>query len=272
MGKRIFVFWEPRSNMPGYLHLCMKTWKKYLPDYEVVVCDYSNLEDYLDRKTISKILFKKMSLPQQADCVRAALLKTHGGIWFDADTIVTSADCFKWMDKSEVVMIGRPNTAGRVHVGFIHTSGPGTDFINAWYSTLVSRVRAYKAFYWLVFPRLIFRKKWHEMKRWNYCSNAVIDPIWKNFPSDKFSLVERDSIGALPEFLSDEYDADTPLRKLYRDFYLRKGNADEHVLNKTKGIVLLHNSRMPESYRSMDEEEFLRQDVLLADVLRKVLK
>ena len=272
MRKRIFTFWEPKSNIPGYLHLCMRTWEKFLPDYEVVLCDYSNLADYLDKTTVSEILCKKMPLPQQADCIRAALLKNHGGIWLDADTIITSANCFKWMEKSEVVMIGRPNTAGRVHVGFIYTSRPDTDFINAWYSALRYRIRNYKLLYKFIFLRWIFRKKWREMIRWNYCSNAIIDPLWKNFPSDKFILVDRDQIGALPEFLSKLNKQSIPLGKLYHDFYLKKGNARTQVMDKTKGLVLLHNSRMPKPYRDMTANEFLQQDILLADLLKRILE
>jgi hypothetical protein len=264
----------------------MRTWERFLPDYEVVLCDYSNLGDYLDKTIISEILSKKMSLPQQADCVRAALLKNHGGIWLDADTIITSADCFKWMKESEVVMIGRPHTAGRVHVGFIYTSKPNTDFINAWYSALLSRTRNYRLFHRLVFPRLIFRKRWREMRKSNYFSNAVIDPIWKSFSHDKFMLIDRDSIGALPEFLSkldngnisrsdSQPRPDAParhLRQLFQDFYLKKGNAKTQVLDKTKGIVLLHNSRMSKHYRNMTADEFMRQDILLAELLKEVLK
>jgi mannosyltransferase OCH1-like enzyme len=272
MSKRIFTFWEPKSNMPGYLHLCMRTWAKFLPDYEVVVCDYSNLGDYLDKTTISKILCKEMPLPTQADCVRAALLKTYGGIWLDADTIITSADCFKWMEKSEVVMIGRPNTAGRVHVGFIYTSKPDTHFINAWCDALPSRIRDFRTFYRFAFLRWIFREKWRNIIKWNYCSNAITDQIWKTFSHDKFMLMDRDEVGALPEFLSKLSEEDIPLHQIYQDFYLKPGNVKTDVLDKTKGIVLLHNSRMPKRYRDMTADEFLRQDVLLAALLKEVLK
>jgi hypothetical protein len=257
--------------MPGYLQLCMRTWTKFLPDYEVVVCDYTNLGDYLDKGTISEILCKKMTLAKQADCIRCALLKTHGGIWFDADTIITSADCLSWVKKSEVVMIGRTSTPSRVHAGFIHTSGPNTEFINEWYCALLSRIRNYMVFYRLVFLRWILREKWSQMKKWDYCANAIIDPTRKNFSHDKFMLVDRNDIGALPECLSKLNDGNTSLIRLYLDFYLRKGNAKEQVLEKTKGIVLLHNSWMPKHYRNMTADEFLRQDILLADLLRRIL-
>ena len=109
------------------------------------------------------------------------------------------------------------------------------------------------------------------MRKWNYCSNAVTDQIWKTFSHDKFMLMDRDHIGALPEFLSKLDEGKISLRQLFQDFYLQKGNAETQVLDKTKGIVLLHNSRMPKHYRNMDAEEFLRQDIMLADLLKKVL-
>lgn len=59
MTKKIFTFWEPKENLSGYVHLCMKTWSKFLPDYEIVVCDYKNLKDYLPQKVISQVVCKK---------------------------------------------------------------------------------------------------------------------------------------------------------------------------------------------------------------------
>ena len=247
----------------------MRTWAKCLPNYEVIVCNYNNLADYLDKKTISEILCKQMTLQKQADCVRCALLKTHGGIWLDADTIITSQDCLKWMKKSEVVMIGMPS---RVNVAFIYASKPNTSFIKTWYSALPARVRNYRIFSKFVFLRRIFRKKWREMTKWNYCANAIIDQIWKNFLPDEFMLIDRDGSGAQPEFLSELNDGNTRTHLLYRDLYLTKGDAKAQVLDKTKGIVLLHNSWMPKHYRSMTADEFLRQDVLLADLLRIILQ
>lgn len=89
MKKHIFTFWEPKENLPAYIKLCTQTWKKYLPDYEITVLDYSNLDKYLDKTVINKILCKNTTLPKQADCIRVALLYFHGGIWLDADTIIT---------------------------------------------------------------------------------------------------------------------------------------------------------------------------------------
>lgn len=49
MKNKIFTFWEPSKHIPSYIKLCMQTWTKFLPDYEIVVLDYSNLDEYLSK-------------------------------------------------------------------------------------------------------------------------------------------------------------------------------------------------------------------------------
>ena len=45
---KIWTFWEPPEKMPVYLQLCMETWKKFIPDAEVISVNLSNLDDYVD--------------------------------------------------------------------------------------------------------------------------------------------------------------------------------------------------------------------------------
>ena len=57
MHNRIFTFWEPNSTISPYLKLCLKTWKKYLPDYEIIVLNYSNLFEWIEKDTFDEILY-----------------------------------------------------------------------------------------------------------------------------------------------------------------------------------------------------------------------
>ena len=59
MTKRIFTFWEPIDNMPEYISLCIETWKKFLPEYEIVLLDYNNLDKWLGTNYYDKNLYKK---------------------------------------------------------------------------------------------------------------------------------------------------------------------------------------------------------------------
>ena len=99
--KKVFTFWEPKEKVPGYVRLCMDTWKDCLPGYETVVLDYGTLGDWLTPEEQRAILCRKMTLAMQSDCIRCAMLKKHGGVWMDADTVLTkpldgrfcAADC-----------------------------------------------------------------------------------------------------------------------------------------------------------------------------------
>ena len=88
----IFTFWEPRNSMPGYLSLCVKTWKKYFPVYyKIVILDYSNIIEYLGVKLVNQILCKDMTLPIQADAIRVAILHKYGGYWLDTDILIINS-------------------------------------------------------------------------------------------------------------------------------------------------------------------------------------
>ena len=56
-GFRLFTFWEPKEKMPAYIRLCMQTWKKFLPECEVVLLDYSNLEECKKHKTFPSCFY-----------------------------------------------------------------------------------------------------------------------------------------------------------------------------------------------------------------------
>lgn len=74
----VFTFWE--GQMPGYIKLCMDTWR-----VPYTVLNYDNLHEYTD---ISIEPLKRFTLPQIADCVRVHVLRDQGGYWLDADTIM----------------------------------------------------------------------------------------------------------------------------------------------------------------------------------------
>ncbi|EOX1302650.1 capsular polysaccharide synthesis protein [Campylobacter coli] len=65
--------------------------ESFFSDYRVVILDYSNLHNFLPKDFYDESLYENFSLPKQADAIRAAVLYLYGGIWLDADTIITSS-------------------------------------------------------------------------------------------------------------------------------------------------------------------------------------
>ena len=59
-------------------------------------------------------------------------------------------------------------------------------------------------------------------------------------------------------------------KELYKKFYFENDYSD-YILQNTKGIVLLHNSRVPDEYRGMSEEEFLNTNNTKSNLFKKIL-
>ena len=108
--KKIFSFWHPLEKIPGYICLCIKTWEKFLPQYEIIILDYNGVKEYIGESLFNDIICKEMSLPIQADAIRVALLNKYGGIWMDADTIITNGEFLNNLEKYELSMFGRNNS------------------------------------------------------------------------------------------------------------------------------------------------------------------
>jgi hypothetical protein len=274
MKKRIWTFWEPKANIQPYIDLCMKTWEKFLPDYKVIVCDFDNLHEYIDKKTYKSIVFRKMTLSKQSDAIRAALIAQNGGIWMDADTIITKRDFIDNAHGNDVIMVGgqRPHTGKTfVYGAFIYAARAGTYFLNEWFHKLPARIKKYRLLSKSKILRRIFKKRWNRCENWDYLANAIIDDMAVKYKSPDFMLINKNDVDALPEYTSDLNKDGISGKDLYVKFYFEPGDADA-VLKRNGGIILLHNSWTPEKYRKMSAEEFLSQDILISDLLRTLLK
>lgn len=263
----IFTFWEPSNSLPGYINLCFKTWKKYLPDdYKVIILDFHNLGDYLNHKIINKILCKDLTLQVQSDAIRVAILQKYGGIWMDSDTIITSSNCMNMLYGSDLIMFGHSEKK-IVHIGFIYALNNST-ILKVWLKNIIKRIRIFKKKLFLkrIFPIQRFKQSFEEILSWNYLGNSILNKIVENAPQKSFKILERDEAYVLPElnFYKD------PLI-CYRDLYFTPGDP-EILLKKNKGVLMLHNSYTEEKYKKMPEKEILHQDIMLAHLLLRLLK
>ncbi len=265
---RIFTFWEPKDRLPGYVRLCMQTWKKFLPDAEVVVCDYETVRHYLSEEEFEAVDFRHMSLPKQSDAIRCALLHKHGGIWMDADTIVTSASGIQNLQQGDCCMLNN----GKEHMlfgAYIYAAQPNSRFIRSWYEQLLPRIAAYKKAWRYRCFRFLFRKAWKRMKSWDYCENAIIDPIAARMSSPEFVELKGMELGVIPERISMK-EGESP-KDAYIRFWFTEG-AEVPVSAEVGGLLFLHNSWTPEKYRTMDETTFMKQDIPMAKLLNKLLR
>lgn len=82
--KVIWTYWE--GDIPLSVHLCMDSWRKYNPEYKVIMLNDHNLRRYVDFD-FSTLKHAKESPARFSDFVRLIMLAHHGGIWMDASII-----------------------------------------------------------------------------------------------------------------------------------------------------------------------------------------
>lgn len=261
-GFRLFTFWEPKEKMPAYIRLCMQTWKKFLPECEVVLLDYSNLEEWLGNNVYDEILFRDFSLPKQADAIRCALLKKYGGLWLDADTILTSPQVKDYlMIDSELVMISK-------HLAFIKVNN-NSKIIADWYNQIQYNLKFYKDVKYQnnAVQKILHPRRYRRVENWDYLGNYILHKMLKTKNKKKFFSIDRMEINALPELNNKKNDN---LVENYQNFYF-ENDYSQDVIKNTKGIILLHNSWTPQQFLEMNEEEFLSRNNTLSNVLKTVL-
>lgn len=278
MKKRIFTFWEPSENIPGYLDLCVETWKKFLPDYEIIILDYKNIDKYLGKNYFDKTLYSDYSLAKQADAIRCAILKKYGGIWLDLDTIITSNNFENIINNidSDFVMF-------RKHLGFIYAK-PDAQKLFLWEKAIHQRLKWYRILNHTCKPLReiirIFNKEYiNNTKAWNSLGNGLLNPLLDNTNTKEFLSLSVSEYHVMPEYemsslekwkIEDTNRMFAKDKIIFKKFYL-ENDYSEYILNTSKGIILLHNSRVPKEYKELAEEDFLKLDNTLSNIFKKLL-
>jgi hypothetical protein len=87
--KKIWTYWDNPDKIPKSVKLCMETWKKSNPDYEIILLTKKNFQGYVTIPDEVKSHPHFNDIPQRfSDLVRLYALAEHGGIWIDASVII----------------------------------------------------------------------------------------------------------------------------------------------------------------------------------------
>lgn len=87
MEKIIHYCWFGGKSKPKSFQKYVKTWKKYLPDYELMEWNEQNFD--VNVTSFSKEAYENKKWAFVSDVARIYALKEHGGIYFDTDIEVT---------------------------------------------------------------------------------------------------------------------------------------------------------------------------------------
>lgn len=81
----IWTFWD--GEPPPLVKKCIETWKKYNPDYKIIVLNKENVKNYLSKPDLSKAKHVNDIVQRYSDYARVHILAKHGGIWLDSSVI-----------------------------------------------------------------------------------------------------------------------------------------------------------------------------------------
>ena len=84
MEKKIHYCWFGGNKLPSKERKCMKTWKKFLPDFEIMAWNEENF-DISKACPFVKEAYEKKKWAFVSDYVRIYALYNYGGIYFDTD-------------------------------------------------------------------------------------------------------------------------------------------------------------------------------------------
>lgn len=93
----IHYVWVGGKPLPKLARKCIKSWKKYLPDWEIKEWNESNF-DIENSVPFVKQAYEQKKWAFVADYIRTQVLYEHGGIYFDTDMEVLG-DITKLLDK-----------------------------------------------------------------------------------------------------------------------------------------------------------------------------
>ncbi|ECR0867810.1 hypothetical protein F0874_09200 [Campylobacter coli] len=258
--KTIWTFWEPKDKMPGYVKLCIETWKVFFSDYRVVILDYSNLHNFLPKDFYDESLYENFSLPKQADAIRAAVLFLYGGIWLDADTIITSSKIKYFFENPSNFSIFSS------HIGVLKAK-KGSIICFNWFQECQKRILNYRKI-------KESNGDLRQFEAYYYLGNGPLNPNIETFKNNKnevviFNRVKNKVIMEAFWRTKDENKEGNAIVN-YQEFYFLNDYSD-FVLENEAGLLMLHNSWTPYSYKNLNIEDFLICKNTLSGIFLKIL-
>ncbi len=84
--KKIHYCWFGRGEMRPLMKKCLKSWKKYCPDYEIIEWNEDNFD--VNSTIWTKQAYEAKKYAFVSDYVRLKVLYEHGGVYMDTDVEV----------------------------------------------------------------------------------------------------------------------------------------------------------------------------------------
>lgn len=248
-----YTYWVNKNNaaMPDYIRLCMHTWELAVPRIKIELINHENISQFLPKEVLTSS-FYDLSLAMQSDVVSVWVLMSRGGIFIDADTIMTG-DPFTHpvFHENKLTCFGYPERKS-IHLAILCSPQPHNPILVEWAREILRRLS-------LPLPTPL---------PWHYVGNGIINFLL-NQPQFEhhFHIIDAQASGNILELMSDKEE---PYSR-YLDFYFSAPKLDvEDALSRVHfKLISLHNSWTPDSYREANLETInnTRESIFLSHIL-----
>ena len=175
-NKLMYIYWgQGFENASSLIKLCLNSWKKNNPDWQIIELNNENIGQYIDLNALPKnaLDIKNYDLTVFSDILRISLLKKTGGLWVDASTFCTKP-LNEWFPKYR-------------KQGFFAFSNPGPDrLISSWFlfgkknNYLVEQMHQEVMMYWLNNKKSNAYFWLYYLFNNLYATNEKFRSIWNN--------------------------------------------------------------------------------------------
>lgn len=189
MIRTIFIYWHQGFNLaPDIVKNCVKSWRKYNPNWDVVCVDKTNLAKYIKSPDFAFICSLKINLTPYSDVIRAFLLKENGGLWVDS-TVFCNRPLDDWLPETitEGFFAFEKPGPGRLLSSWFLYAESGSYIMYKWLDSVVQYYRVRQkpqTFYWF-----------HHLFGKLYDEDAAFRELWDRVP-------KRSANGLGPHYLS----------------------------------------------------------------------
>jgi len=238
MKVKLFTYWE--GFKPDYIKLCEKIISKQIcSDIEYHPINDINLYDYLSENELSPNLKNISCIAHRADYIRCSIVYKYGGIWLDSDQILLSdlSDVIELLKSYDYVTYEWAKN--QPSIGFF-AANEKCILLEKWKYEMDNLLSLKNVFHWtelgyeILYPIL---------------NDLLIDNIFKYYAFD-----------ARKGF--------APLEWCEFDKFFK---IDEKLEIKNLKSIMLYNSKFPDWFKNMSQDEILRNDYLISKLFKQVL-
>jgi len=188
MEKYIHYCWFGKNPLPKLAKKCIKSWKKFYPDYEIIEWNETNFDVNITK--FSKQAYEANKWAFVSDVARIYALKKMGGIYFDTDMLVTK-------ENKDLVMhevFAGWESEYNVAVGVLGVKHKENELINKLWEFYESNEFSEENVYSLSIPTLLTHilKRDYGLKS-NHLENQVLKNDIKIYARDYFYPISSDN-------------------------------------------------------------------------------